>query len=122
MGLPRQACAICNRTEIERELRRQFSSDPMGHEIPVSKSASTLQAIRNRLLDSARKKGEAISWLLRIEPWDLFIAISARRIAVDICCGRRRDAARSGPSEDLLTVYEALDQSLGRIVDEVDRV
>ena len=111
----------CNRTEIERELRRRFSSDPMGHEIPVSKSASTLQAIRNRLLDSARKKGEAISWLLRIEPWDLFIAIFGEtHRGGHLLWAPAGDAARSGPSEDLLTVYEAIDQSLGRIVDEAE--
>ena len=110
----------CNRLEIERELQRRFSADPMGHEIPVLKSATTLHAIRNRLVDSARKKGEAIRWLLRLEPWDLFIAIYGEtHRGGHLLWAPDGDAAQAGPSDDLLAVYEAVDRSLGPILDDI---
>ena len=110
----------CNRLEIERELRRQFSANPMGDEIPVLKSATTLHAIRNRLVDSARKKGEAIRWLLRLEPWDLFIAIYGEtHRGGHLLWAPDGDVAQAGPSDDLLAVYEAVDRSLGPILDDI---
>lgn len=110
----------CNRHDIERELRRRFSADPMGHEIPVAKSASSLKAIRNRLIDSARTKAEAIRWLLRLKPWDLFIAIFGEtHRGGHLLWAPKGDPAKSGPSEDLLAVYEAVDEGLGPILDEV---
>ena len=112
---------FCNRPEIERELRRRFSADPMGHEIPVWKSSATLQAIRNRLIDSARKKGEAIRWLLKLEPWDLFIAIFGEtHRGGHLLWAPDADTAKAGPSEDLLAVYEMVDQGLGSILDEIE--
>ena len=111
----------CNRPEIERELRRRFSADPMGHEIPVSKSSATLQAIRNRLIDSARKKSEAIRWLLKLEPWDLFIAIFGEtHRGGHLLWAPDGDTAKAGPSEDLLAVYETVDRGLGSILDEIE--
>ena len=111
----------CNRPKIERELRSRFSADPMGHEIPVSKSVTTLQAIRNRLIDSARKKGEAIRWLLTLEPWDLFIAIFGEtHRGGHLLWAPDGNAAKAGPSKDLLAVYAAVDQSLGLILDEIE--
>ena len=106
----------CNRPDVEGELRCRFSANPMGHEIPVSKSSAALRAIRNRLVDSARKKGEAISWLLKLEPWDLFIAVFGEtHRGGHLLWSPEGATANAGPSEDLLTVYEAVDQSLGSI-------
>ena len=111
----------CNRPDVERELRYQFSANPMGHEIPVSKSSAELRAIRNRLVDSARKKGEAIKWLLKLEPWDLFIAIFGEtHRGGHLLWSPEGATANAGPSEDLLTVYEAVDQSLGSILSEIE--
>ena len=111
----------CNRPEIERELRRRFSGDPMGHEIPVSKSATTLRAIRDRLIDSARKKTEAIRWLLKLEPWNLFIAIFGEtHRGGHLLWAPDGDVSLAGPSDDLLAVYEAIDKGLGNIMDDVE--
>jgi len=111
----------CNRPAIERELRRRFSADPMGHEIPVSKSSATLQATRNRLIDSAQKKGEAIRWLLKLDSWNLFIAnFGETHRGGHLLWAPDGDTAKAGPSEDLLAVYEAVDQGLGSILDEIE--
>ena len=88
-------------------LRRPDGSRDSG----VQSRPQRSQAIRNRLIDSARKKAEAIRWLLRLEPWDLFIAIFGEtHRGGHLLWAPDGDPAKAGPSEDLLAVYEAVDR------------
>lgn len=102
----------CNRPEIECELRRRFSKNPMGQEIPVAKSSRTLQRVRDRLVNSARQKGELIQWLLNLEQWDLFVAVFGET---------HRGGHLLWSRADLLEVYTAVDKSLGLVCDSVER-
>jgi hypothetical protein len=109
----------CNWRDIEHELRRRFALDPIGHEIPVSKSQVILQAVRDRLVDCARAKGKLIRWLLKLEAWDLFIAVFGETHRGGHLLWAP-DGNVSGPSTDLLEVYSAVDASLGGILREID--
>ena len=113
----------CNRPEIERELRRRYSIDPLGHEIPVVKSKKILRTSRDRLVDCARQKGEMVRWLLKLEPWDLFIAVFGEtHRGGHLLWSPDGDMTRTGPSADLIEVYAAIDEGLGRILDDLDRM
>jgi predicted AlkP superfamily phosphohydrolase/phosphomutase len=111
----------CNRPDIERELRRRFSMDPLGHEIPVVKSQAILHATRDRLVDCARQKGEMVRWLLTLEPWDLFITVFGEtHRAGHLLWSPDGDMSKTGPSADLVEIYAAIDEGLGRILDDLD--
>jgi predicted AlkP superfamily phosphohydrolase/phosphomutase len=113
----------CNRPQVERELRRRFSLNPMGDEIPVAKGTAKLQAIRDRLIDSARQKGELTRWLLGLEAWDLLIAVFGEtHRGGHLLWAPGGDRSQAGPSADLLEVYAAVDASLGLIVEEVEKL
>ena len=113
----------CNRAVIERELRRRFSINPMGDEIPVSKGPAKLRAIRDRLIDSARQKGKLIKWLLKLEAWDLFIAVFGEtHRGGHLLWAPRGDRMQAGPSADLLEVHAAVDASLGLILEGIDKL
>lgn len=108
----------CNRPDFERELRRRFDANPMGHEIPVSKSSATLQAVRDRLINCAGQKGELIQWLLNLDAWDLFIAVFGEtHRGGHLLWSPDGDMSKDGPSADLLDVYAAVDASVGPICD-----
>jgi predicted AlkP superfamily phosphohydrolase/phosphomutase len=112
----------CNRPEIEHELHRRFSKNPLGREIPVQKSSATLKRVRDRLVESARQKGELIHWLLKLEEWDLFIAVFGEtHRGGHLLWSQEPKEAQETPSSDLIDVYAAVDQSLGIIWESVDR-
>jgi predicted AlkP superfamily phosphohydrolase/phosphomutase len=113
----------CNRPGVERELRRRFTLDPLGTEIPVAKSAVTLQTIRDRLTHSARQKGELSRWLLKIEAWDLFIVVFGEtHRGGHLLWAPDGRMSKSGPSANLLDVYRAVDASLGWILHEIEKL
>jgi predicted AlkP superfamily phosphohydrolase/phosphomutase len=110
----------CNRPDVEIELRRRFGGNPMGREIPVSKSPATLQAVRDRLIACARLKGELIQWLLELDAWHLFIAVFGEtHRGGHLLWSPDGDPSRNRPSADLLEVYAAVDASLGSICETI---
>jgi predicted AlkP superfamily phosphohydrolase/phosphomutase len=95
--------------------------DPLGHEIPVVKSQAILHATRNRLVECARQKGEMVRWLLKLEPWDLFITVFGEtHRGGHLLWSPDGDMSKAGPSADLLEVYAAIDEGLGGILDDLD--
>jgi predicted AlkP superfamily phosphohydrolase/phosphomutase len=113
----------CNRADVSRDLRRRFRVNAMGHEIPVSKSAATLKAVRDRLIASARQKGDLTRWLLTLDDWDLFISVfgETHRGGHLLWSPPEEDDGK-GPSDDLLEVYAAVDASLGLICTSIDQI
>jgi predicted AlkP superfamily phosphohydrolase/phosphomutase len=113
----------CNRAAVARDLRQRFRLNAMGHEIPVSKSVATLKAVRDRLIASARQKGELTRWLLGLDDWDLFISIFGEtHRGGHLLWSPPEQVHGEGPSGDLLEVYAALDASLGSICEAVDQI
>ena len=111
----------CNQPVIERELCQRYKLNPLGYEIPVSKSPTTLKAVRDRLVASARQKGELTRWLLELEKWDLFISVFGEIHRGGHLLWSPTPDAGGGPSEDLLAVYQAVDASLGLFGDAIDK-
>ncbi len=112
---------FCNRADVARDLRRRFRLNAMGHEIPVSKSVAALKAVRDRLVASARQKGELTRWLLGLDNWDLFISIFGETHRGGHLLWSPPGDHGKGPSDDLLNVYAAVDASLGSICEAVDQ-
>jgi predicted AlkP superfamily phosphohydrolase/phosphomutase len=112
----------CSRADVARELRRRFRLNAMGHEIPVSKSAAALKAVRDRLVASARQKGELTHWLLGLDDWDLLISVFGETHRGGHLLWSPPGADGEGPSDDLLAVYAAVDGSLGTICEAVDQI
>ena len=111
---------FCNRSEVERELRRLFGSNPMGLEIPVWKSSATLKAVRGRLIKSAQQKGELIRMLLQLDAWDLFIAVFGETHRGGHLLWSPDGDGVNGPSADLIDVYAAVDASLGMVCEAAE--
>jgi predicted AlkP superfamily phosphohydrolase/phosphomutase len=110
-----------NQRGLARDIIGRFGRHPMRCEIPVDKSARELRRIRDDLIAGARLKGEVSRWLLGARRSDFFITVFGE-------CHRGGhilwpDGPRSQtlpPSDSVLDVYRAVDQSIGVIVDAID--
>ncbi len=79
-----------------------------------SKSATTLRRSAIGSSTAREERLEAIRWLLKLEPWDLFIAIFGEtHRGGHLLWAPDGDTAKAGPSDDLLAVYETIDTGLG---------
>jgi predicted AlkP superfamily phosphohydrolase/phosphomutase len=104
-----------NRPALAREILRRFGRHPMGIEVPVDKTRTQLEAVRERLVRGARRKGELACWLLAQTEWDLFLAVFGE-------CHRGGHLLWPEPGPDpvippdaLLDVYRAVDVALGAL-------
>jgi len=104
------------------DVLRRISRDPIGRETPIRKTAAQLDAVRQRLIDSAGHKTRAILDFMRNLEWDVFIAVfgELHRGGHALYATDDEDVEDPGGSA-LLDVYRAVDRGLARILDAADR-
>lgn len=105
----------CRPRRLEPEFRR-FGSHPMGIEIPVGKSVSELEKIRDELVRGAKRKGELLLWALEREPWDLFIGVFGETHRGGHILWPDGPGTETIPPGALLDVYRAVDAALGEVL------
>lgn len=107
--------------EVLSELRKRFGTRPIGPEIPVHKSARHARQLRDSMIESVRLKADAIIWLSQNYEWDFFLAglYEVHRAGHNLWPSSR-DFASLAAADDMLDVYIATDQQIGRIIETLD--
>ncbi len=104
--------------ELFKEIKRRFGSSSLGKEIPVETQAewsarAARDGIRHRLIESARRKAELITWLATTQEWEFLLAVLG-----EVHRGGHvlwKSDTHCDPHM-LLDVYRAVDSSLGAII------
>ena len=110
-----------NRAEVLKTIQRNFGKKPIGDEIPVKKSRRALAAIRDRLIQSTRKKTDAILWAMREFDWQCFItAYYEGHRAGHNLWPIWEDFASDPPEDAMLDVYREIDAQIGRLLGALD--
>ncbi|MGH7785327.1 MAG: alkaline phosphatase family protein [Candidatus Binatia bacterium] len=104
--------------ELRREIRRRFGGRSIGYETPARKTTRQMAGIRQRLIESARRKGDLCRWLLRQHQWDFFVTVfgEPHRGGHLLWPHALPDLAPPPPGA-LLDVYRAVDTAIGQILD-----
>jgi predicted AlkP superfamily phosphohydrolase/phosphomutase len=105
----------CRPRHREPQFRR-FGSHPMGIEIPVGKSVSELEKIRNDLVRGAKKKGALLRWAIEQAPWDFFIGVFGETHRGGHILWPDGPDSDAIPANALLDVYRAVDAALGDLL------
>lgn len=103
--------------QLPGEIRRRFGRHPMGSEIPVRKSREALEKIRSNLVAGARLKGELSLWVLSQAEWDFYLTVFGETHRGGHLLWPDEGLDGSGPRDGLLEIYQAVDQSIGRLID-----
>jgi predicted AlkP superfamily phosphohydrolase/phosphomutase len=103
---------------VLRDLRARFGKRPIRPEVPVSKSKHLSDRMKVHLLDSMRRKTDAIIWLGRGRDWRFYLA----SIQDVHRAGHNLWYAEGGFASDvdrnaLLDVYRAMDTEVSRILE-----
>ena len=110
-----------NRAEVLKSIQRNFGKKPIGDEIPVKKSRRALAAVRDRLIQSTRKKTDAILWAMREFDWQCFItAYYEGHRAGHNLWPIWEDFASDPPEDAMLDVYREIDAQIGRLLGALD--
>ncbi len=107
--------------KVLKELRRRFGRRPIGHEVPIPKTARQCAAIRNQQIAAVRAKADATLYLME-RPWRLFISgwYEAHRAGHNLWPIKGEFASDAAP-DAMLAVYKETDRQLGRICAALDR-
>ncbi len=107
--------------DILRQLRKRFGTRPIGPEIPVRKSARHARQLRDAMIESVRRKTDAIIWLSQKYDWDFFLTglYEIHRAGHNLWPSERDFASLAG-ADDMLDVHIAADEQIGRIIDMLD--
>ena len=120
----------CWPPSLEEEVRQIAGKDPVGACDLVRQRPDELRRFRDGLVERAKRRGDLALAILARGPWDLFVL----NFSEAHCAGhhlwaardpghpQHRPSLRSALGEDpLLDVYQAIDRSLGRIVEALGR-
>ncbi len=101
------------------ELRRRFGHRPIGKEVPVPKTLAHGRRLRDDLIRSIDQKADATLWLMDREDWRFFLAgfYEVHRAGHNLMVVEGDFGSEADP-DALLSVYEAQDLALGRIIDK----
>lgn len=104
---------------LQGEIRQRFGGHTIGYEIPSGRTLRQLRHVRDRLVESARRKGELCRWLLRQRSdWDFFIAVFAEvHRGGHLLWPHASPPLTPSPPDALLDVYRALDRAVGQLID-----
>lgn len=119
-GTHGQTYPVAGNRSAVTEFLRSFGSSVIGRETPVQKTQRQLDRLRRCLIESAARKGELISGLMRTFPWDVCIAVFGEVHRGGHTLFSDADECTSGQETPLLDIYRAVDNALSRILDEVD--
>lgn len=120
-GAHDQLCAYqSNKAGLARDIRRRFGPHPMGPEIPVDKTASQLERIRDNLVAGAARKGELVRWLMEDRDWDFFLTVFGECHRGGHILWPEEDPNSVIPEDALLDVYRAVDNALGNVIAGID--
>jgi predicted AlkP superfamily phosphohydrolase/phosphomutase len=108
-----------NRPEILRYIRKNFGKKPIGDEIAVKKSRSTLAKLRDRLIKSTKLKTDAILWLMQTFDWQCFITGYYEGHRAGHNLWPIRDDSDT-PEDAMLDVYREIDTQVGRLLKALD--
>jgi predicted AlkP superfamily phosphohydrolase/phosphomutase len=102
--------------KVLKEIRRRFGYRPIGHEVPVPKTARQCVAIRDQLVRAACAKADATLYLME-KPWCLFVTgwYEAHRAGHNLWPVDGEFASDAAP-DALLAVYKEIDRQLGRVL------
>lgn len=113
--------AFSSPPELLPQLRKRFGRRPIGPEIPVRKSARHSRQLRDAMIESVRRKADAIIWLSQKYDWEFFLTgIYEIHRAGHNLWPSERDFASLAEDDDMLDVHIAADEQIGRIIDTLD--
>jgi predicted AlkP superfamily phosphohydrolase/phosphomutase len=113
---------------VARELLDKYGADPLPQcDFPGMRSPEEHRALVEVFLERIRRKEQATLDYLDREPWDFFLTVFADPHCVGHQCWHVRDprhpahdpAARDAVGDPVLAVYQAIDASIGRIIEHV---
>ncbi|MCB2061511.1 MAG: alkaline phosphatase family protein, partial [Novosphingobium sp.] len=107
--------------ELLRDVRRRFGRRPMGTEVQIPKTARQCATLRDRQIQAAASKGDAILYMLD-KPWRLFLTgfYEVHRAGHNLWPVEGEFASKAAP-DALLAVYREIDRQLGRIIGRVEQ-
>ena len=115
--------------ELADELERAWGLDPMPQcDRPGGRTPEQHAAMRDLLVERVRTREESTLHYLEKEDWDLFVTVFGEPHCVGHQSWHVRDpehpaydaAAHELASDPVMDVYEAIDTSIGRMLDAVD--
>jgi predicted AlkP superfamily phosphohydrolase/phosphomutase len=111
------------------ELKRRFGRHPVEDCERYNHTLRSKRRLRRDILDGVRKHGEMFRWLMRSQPWDLFVcSFSAAHSGGHHFWGymdpahpdqRRGDA--SGFEDTVEQIYRALDREIGKMAEQAGK-
>jgi predicted AlkP superfamily phosphohydrolase/phosphomutase len=102
---------------LEREIRARFGLHPMGFEVPVRKTRGQLEKLLAELEAGAATKGRLAAWLMRRQPWDLFLMTFGESHRGGHILWPDSDGPNDpAPPDALLRLYKAIDGGLGDVM------
>lgn len=108
--------------DLKAIIRKQFGHHPMGAEIPVRKTRSQLQLIRDRLVAGAERKGCLASWFTETRDWDFInIVFGECHRGGHILWKDDTDADDAVPENSLKDVYRAVDAALSGLLKVLEK-
>jgi predicted AlkP superfamily phosphohydrolase/phosphomutase len=105
---------------LARPLLRRFGGRAIGYETPGRRGPRRMARVRRQLMESARRKTAACTWLLREQPWDFFMVVfgEAHR-GGHLLWPHALSHLEPTPPGALLDVYRGLDAACGRLLSEL---
>lgn len=102
--------------KVLAEIQRRFGKRPIGPEVPVAKTARQCEAIRDHLVAAVKAKADATLYLME-RPWRLFVTgwYEPHRAGHNLWPVKGEFASDASP-DAMLSVYEAADRQLGRVL------
>lgn len=108
--------AKASHPEVLREIRQRFGRRPIGPEVPVPKTARQCDAIADQLISAVQAKADATLFLMD-RPWNLFVTgwYEPHRAGHNLWPVEGDFASDASPGA-MLSVYEAADRQIGRVL------
>jgi predicted AlkP superfamily phosphohydrolase/phosphomutase len=107
--------------QVLKELRKRFGRRPIGHEVPIPKTARQCAGIRRQQIAAVKAKADATLYLMR-KPWRLFVSgwYEVHRAGHNLWPSDGDFASDASP-DAMLAVYQETDRQVGRICAALDR-
>jgi predicted AlkP superfamily phosphohydrolase/phosphomutase len=113
--------------ELKSEILELFGRHPVSGESDAERDAEGLLEFRDELLDGIRRKTDLTLHYLKQERWDLFAQVFTEAHCAGHLFWHTHDTSHPRHAEVaavcddlLLTIYQAIDTALGKILQEVD--